>query len=372
MVEISLCIKPLRDKERIFVSFEYNSEINQIIRGLPGATWSQTNQQWHFPVNKQIVEMLKEAMSGKAELNIDTLNKQLKEIELARYTQQFRLTEENTNAVQTFKNWMTQKRYSPLSIANYIDHVSRFLKYYHPKIYTEFSAEDVVNYNYRVIIQKNQSISYQNTLVGALKLFYSAIPTATMNISRLQRPFKEHKLPQVLSKDEVLRILQSSDNLKHRALLSITYACGLRRSEVLAIELRDLDKDRKLIRIVQAKGMKDRYVPFSKKLRELLLDYYKEYKPKKYLFEGQYGGQYSGRSLAQVFDRCLKATGIKKDVSLHSLRHSFATHLLESGTDIRYIQELLGHSSPKTTMIYTHVSTKAISNISSPFDDLET
>ena len=121
----------------------------------------------------------------------------------------------------------------------------------------------------------------------------------------------------------------------------------------------------------RAKGRKDRYVPFGARLRDLLLDYYRLYKPKEYLFEGIYGGQYNERSFAQVLSQAAERSRIRKDITLHTLRHSFATHLLESGTDIRYIQELLGHNSPKTTMIYTHVSNKHLSNIVSPFDDLE-
>ena len=137
--------------------------------------------------------------------------------------------------------------------------------------------------------------------------------------------------------------------------------------------IKDIDKDRKLIRIVQAKGKKDRYVPYSDKLRGLLREYYETWdpKPKEYLFEGQYHGRYTERSAGKVLQNALQKCKIKKEATLHTLRHSFATHLLESGTDIRYIQELLGHNSPKTTMIYTHVSSKKISEIKSPLDDLE-
>ena len=192
-----------------------------------------------------------------------------------------------------------------------------------------------------------------------------------MNLEKLQRPHKESRLPEVLSKEEVQNIIGATNNLKHKAMLSLIYACGLRRSEIINLRVKDLDSNRKLIRIEQAKGKKDRYVTFSPKLRNLLADYYKQYKPEEFLFEGQFGRQYAPSSLAQVLQMCATKADIKKKITLHTLRHSYATHLLESGTDIRYIQELLGHNSPKTTMIYTHVSSKKLSEIISPFDDLK-
>lgn len=158
--------------------------------------------------------------------------------------------------------------------------------------------------------------------------------------------------------------------MQRRGYRSLIYE-GRIRGEVLNLKSTDLDKDRKLIRIVQAKGRKDRYVPFGSRLRDVLLEYYKVYKPKEYLFEGIYGGPYNERSFAQALSRAAERSKIRKDITLHTLRHSFATHLLESGTDIRNIQEILGHNSPKTTMIYTHVSNKHLGNIVSNFDDLE-
>lgn len=192
-----------------------------------------------------------------------------------------------------------------------------------------------------------------------------------IDVELIQRPRSEKKLPNVLSKQEVKLILESLQNTKHKAMLSLLYACGLRRSELLNIKLQDILSDRKLLHIKQSKGKKDRIVPLSDKLLDMLRDYYKTYKPKVWLFEGQQEGEtYSERSLELVFKNALKQSGIKKPATLHWLRHSYATHLLENGTDLRYIQELLGHKSSKTTEIYTHVSTQSIQQIKSPFDDL--
>lgn len=178
-------------------------------------------------------------------------------------------------------------------------------------------------------------------------------------------------MPNVLSKEEVKMILESLQNIKHRTMLSLIYACGLRRSELLNLKSNDILSDRLLLHIKQSKGKKDRIVPLSNKLLEMLREYYKTYKPKVWLFEGQQAGEpYSEKSLESVLKQAVSKACINKPVTLHWLRHSYATHLLESGTDLRYIQELLGHNSSRTTEIYTHVSNKSIQQIKSPFDDL--
>jgi integrase/recombinase XerD len=188
---------------------------------------------------------------------------------------------------------------------------------------------------------------------------------------KIQRPRPRHKLPNVLGKDELRKMLKSLSNEKHRVMLSLIYACGLRRSELINLVPVDIERNRNLLRIRQAKGFKDRVVPVSVKTIEMVDAYMDHFKPQKYLFEGQWPGEpYSVSSLEKVLKNAYTRAGIRKPVTLHWLRHSYATHLLESGTDLRYIQELLGHQSSKTTEIYTHVTTKGIQNIRSPFDDL--
>ena len=187
----------------------------------------------------------------------------------------------------------------------------------------------------------------------------------------IHRPRREKLLPNVLSKIEVKKILTAPVNLKHRVMLSLIYSCGLRRSELLGLKPSDIDSKRNLIFIHQAKGKKDRIAPLSPKILSMLREYYMGYKPQTWLFEGyQKGRRYSEKSLQSVLKVAVYKAGIEKPVTLHWLRHSYATHLLESGTDLRYIQELLGHSSSKTTEIYTHVSTNSLQQIRSPFDDL--
>ena len=192
-----------------------------------------------------------------------------------------------------------------------------------------------------------------------------------MNEELIHRPKREKVLPNVLSKEEVKEILNAPKNIKHKAMLSLIYSCGLRCGEILRLKPEHVDSQRKILLIKQSKGKKDRIAPLGEKTISLLRTYYKACKPRTYLFEGQQAGMpYDERSLQKVLKQAVEKAGIRKSVSLHWLRHSYATHLLENGTDLRYIQEILGHSSSKTTEIYTHVSTKSIQNIISPFDYL--
>jgi site-specific recombinase XerD len=212
-------------------------------------------------------------------------------------------------------------------------------------------------------------VSYQNQCISGIKHFLNFKGLAIDDIE-VTRPNKDKKLPSVLSKPEVKAILDSTTNLKHRTLLSLVYSAGLRIGEALNIRPHDIDTERGLIHIRSAKGRKDRYTLLSPSLVPLIESYINHYKPNYFLFEGRSGEAYTQVSARQVLKKSLRLAGISKYATLHTLRHSFATHLLENGTDIRYIQELLGHNSPKTTMIYTHVSSTNLNQIKNPFDNL--
>jgi integrase/recombinase XerD len=187
----------------------------------------------------------------------------------------------------------------------------------------------------------------------------------------IQRPKKEKVLPKVLSEQEVLSILHCSENLKHKAILSLIYSAGLRRGELINMKVNDIDSKRMYVIIRQGKGRKDRYSILSEKVLELLRRYFTEYKPKEWLFEGQFGGQYSATSIQNILRDAVTRAKIRKKVTVHTLRHCFATHLLEHGVDIRYIQELLGHESSKTTEIYTHITQRGLGKIKSPLDNFD-
>jgi site-specific recombinase XerD len=246
-----------------------------------------------------------------------------------------------------------------------------FFKYHNTKAVIEITKEDIIDFNINYILANNFSYTYQNQLVNAIKLFYKQITSSTLDLDQLDRPKKAKRLPEVLSLDEVKELLTLVSNTKHKALLSLLYSCGLRIGEALSLKLNSVDFNRLLIHVKSGKGRKDRFVPLSTTMVNLLQRYYAEYKPKDYVFEGRDNAAYSPVSARQVLKRAVKQTAIQKSITLHTLRHSYATHLLENGTDIRFIQELLGHKNPKTTMLYTHISTTSLEKIKNPFDDFK-
>lgn len=269
-----------------------------------------------------------------------------------------------------FKEKMQLARYSQNTITSYINTAGVFFRAHkHIKI-KDIKETDIERYILQRINKDNISQSRQKHIIGSLKLFYELVFGIRLQLDYLFPKRTETKLPNVLSKRDVKQILDATENIKHKAILSTIYSGGLRISELLNLKIADIDSGRMTIRIKQAKGKKDREVMLSEKLLELLRTYFKEFKPKFYLFEGQDGNIYSARSVQQILKQNLRKAGIRKHASVHTLRHSFATHLLESGTDIRYIQEMLGHNNLKTTEIYTHVTDIAKHRIKSPLDAL--
>jgi integrase/recombinase XerD len=247
----------------------------------------------------------------------------------------------------------------------------RFLRFVSPKEASECTSEDLVRIVKDYILPNGLSQSFQNQMISAVKKFYGEIYSSVIDTGKITRPRPQHRLPNVLSKDEVKQIINALTNEKRRVMLSLLYACGLRRSELLQLMLVDIERNRRLIRVRQSKGFKDRVVPVSERTIDMVDNYIQRYKPQRFVFEGQWPGEmYSATSLEKVLKMACEKAGMAKPVTLHWLRHSYATHLLESGTDLRYIQELLGHKSSKTTEIYTHVTTSSLQNIRSPFDDL--
>jgi site-specific recombinase XerD len=219
-------------------------------------------------------------------------------------------------------------------------------------------------------VQGGIAFSTQKQIVGAIKLFYKEMYHKKLSIDYLYPDRREQKLPVVLSQSEVRALLNGVENTKHSAILTCIYSAGLRIGEAIQLQLQDLDSKRMVINIRGAKGYKDREVMLSDKLLELLRIYYKEYQPKQWLFEGEKGAHYSATSIRKVFKKALQKAGINKQATVHTLRHSFATHLLENGVDIRYIQAFLGHHSIKTTQQYTHLLTASKARIKSPLDSL--
>jgi len=271
--------------------------------------------------------------------------------------------------LEQYRNRLIQKRYSKNTIDIYCNYFKDFYNFFKNYRLEDLKPEEINKYILDLIKIKNISISQQNQRINAIKFYYEKILGKEKQYYTLYRPKKEHKLPKVLSKEEVKRIFDSCDNIKHCCILMLIYSAGLRRSELIDLKISDIDSERMVVNIKGAKGKKDRISLLSENTLQLLREYYKRYKPKVYLFEGPTGNKYSPSSVANILKKSAQKAGIKKRVTPHMLRHSFATHLLEQGTDLRYIQELLGHNSSKTTEIYTHVSKKAIDKIRNPIDD---
>lgn len=265
---------------------------------------------------------------------------------------------------------MQVRNLSPITQRDYLYAVARFAKHF-GKPPDQLGAEEIRAYQLH-LISKRIAWSTLRVVVCALRFFYRVTLDRDWIIQHHPYPRPERKLPVVLSLAEVQQFLEAIPNLKHRAALMTAYAAGLRVSEVVALKIADIDSQRMVIRIEQGKGRKDRYVMLSPRLLTILRTYWKIVRPKPWLFPGQESGQHlSVRTLQTACRNAAQDSGLTKPVTMHSLRHCFATHLLEKGTDLRTIQLLLGHRSLSTTARYLKVATSSVCSTSSPFDLLD-
>jgi len=353
-----------KQADRIFIQFKFDNSLINLIKTIEGRRYSNTHKSFYLDYNKENYDRIEKVFNKKNiefEKDRSIFNDFVKKTDFEQYVQEH---------IDEFIDYLKYKHYSPVTINTYSSLVSHFLLKVKKEV-DKINISDIELFNKTHIIDKNFSVSYQNQLINAIKLFFVRNRGISFNIDQLERPRGSEYLPTILSKEEIKAIFNSIKNLKHKTILSLIYSSGLRIGETLRLKVGDIDSKRNVIIIRQSKGYKDRIVGLSPKILELLRNYYKVYQPKEYLFEGQGGGMYTATSVRRFFKSAVQKAGIKKPVRVHNLRHSYATHLLESGTDIRYIQNILGHKDPKTTMIYTHVSNKNIKNIVSPFDLLD-
>ncbi len=354
---------------RLKVEFEFDKAIIEKIKAIEGRRWSKTMNCWHLPYHPGIMEELKKAVDGIA--GIDHKGEDRAQFAGKKFGGKGEVPSESVlHSLERFKKYMIQRRYSEKTIGTYRRCLETFFAFV-GKPEEEVANSDLERFNHDFIVSRHYSFAFQNQVINAVKLYFRVFHHNHMEVESIERPRREHRLPNVLSRQEVKRILEAPVNLKHRTMLSLIYACGLRRSEMLNLKPADVDSERGVLIVRQSKGNKDRLIPISVKVIDMLREYYKAYKPAVWLFEGhEVRQQYSEQSLQSVLKHAVEKAGIKKPVTLHWLRHSYATHLLEAGTDLRYIQELLGHKSSKTTEIYTHVTENSLKKISSPFDTL--
>lgn len=352
MSKPKVCIKS--EKSCYQVSFRYHPSIVDAIRTFPERKYLAERRIWEIPENAHSKKCIQTKLSFVADIEF-VAQEDLRQAIVAKIP-------------EVLSDFLIRRRYSGSTIQNYTHHILLFLKFCHPT--TSITHAEVLDYFTHLASQDSVSSSFQNMAINAVQIYMKVVHNQKMPALAV-RPRREKRLPNVLSEQEVAVILGQIENIKHKCILSLIYSAGLRISESIHLELRDIDRSRGLITIRQSKGKKDRYVPLSPKINTLLNTYLEAHNPRKYLFEGQSGGLYSARSIQNILKNACEKAGINKHATVHTLRHSYATHLLEKGTDLRIIQEILGHSSSKTTEIYTHVSNKMLGAIRSPFDDLD-
>jgi integrase/recombinase XerD len=357
------------------LSHQYNKEIYACLKQSKVAKWLPEMQCFVINTESSSMHILLTEVQPVAQLWL-AQTMQVKDMTLqARLWEQSYLKNEGyIPCPLTYLEKLFLLNYSLSTIRTYHSLLLRFLNAHKDKELENINAfsEEQINHYHRSMVQAGSySVSFINQSINAVKFYYQRVLLRhEVQLNQVERPEKPERLPQVLSKQDVLKILSVTENLKHRCMLQLLYAGGLRIGEVINLKLTDVQSDRNLLLIRGGKGKKDRTTLLSQKLLESLRTYYKQYKPKVWLFEGQTGGQYTVESIRNVFRASKEKAGVKAPATPHTLRHSFATHLLEQGTDLRYIQVLLGHRSSKTTEIYTHITTHALDKIVSPLDNL--
>lgn len=382
-----------RQQRRIFLRFHSDAAMNRYLKSIPGARWSRTNKSWHVPDSRELMddfirrlpegwrmlnpgEVLPEALpvkeAGKREDKADQAGKKI-EAASRRPGPMPVIHEHNRLALEQMIQKLRLKGYSESTIRTYRQEFMPLLYLLRSRPVSGLTADEVKRYVLYCINELRLSENTIHSRLNALKFYFEQVLHREKIFVEIPRPKKPYILPKVLGEQEVSRLFRALDNKKHKALLFTAYSAGLRVSEAVSLKISNIDSDRMQILVERAKGKKDRYVMLSPVLLDILRNYLKTWKPRplKYLFEGDRPGEpLSIRTAQEVFAEARRRAGLKKRISFHSLRHSFATHLLEQGIDIKYIKELLGHFSIHTTNRYLHVKKESLINIRSPLDEI--
>lgn len=355
-----LNLTPLWHREKLCIAIKgrMSAEPARLIRDFPNRMYSSTHGCWYLVYSPETLSHLTHVLSRVARISIPNP-----------------FCENRTSLIRVklpegYRECLIRLRYSPNTRLTYETQLCKFLEYLHPRPISDVTREIIDTYMIYLINDKRVSISTQNTAINAIKFYLEKVHKGERTLYYTDRPIKENRLPQVLSEHEIGKLLTVVKNSKHRSMLFVLYSAGLRMSELLKLRWNDVDEARMVITVRGGKGGKDRISLLSKVTLQCLREYKELYKPATWVFEGVDGGPYSARSVNQFIHRYCALAGITKRVSAHTLRHSFATHLLERGTDLRYIQTLLGHESSLTTERYTHVTKRGFEKLISPLDNL--
>jgi len=361
----------LTPPDRIGVRILFDESTIQRLRNVPGSRWESQKRYWSFPRTREALEKLLAALR----IDWHQLDREVAvELGLIKATpaQPKPVPSPHpliSSDLEGLRSELRIRNYSSKTIKSYSSCLRTFMRFFSPRHPCNLSESDVRGFLLHLLQVEKLSAASVDQMFNALRFLYVEVYKKPFVIESLPRPKKEKKLPNVLSQEEMVRLVNSVTNPKHRAMLMVAYSSGVRVSELVQLRMEDIDSDRMLIHVRGGKRKKDRYTLLSQTALDYLRAHSREHGPSGWLFEGAMRGRhYSIRSAEEVFTKAAKKAGIVKRVSIHALRHSFATHLLENGVDLRYIQELLGHESSRTTEIYTHVSARALRRIVSPLD----
>jgi integrase/recombinase XerD len=371
---ISICLLQHRGKDWILLRFEPNADWTKRIKAVPGRKWTETYRGWLVPdtlENRKLCKLAPIATKTKTPFakKTDTKPTTVK----ASQEPKSILSHENNLALEKFIQELTLMAYSPSTIKTYRNEFLQLLKLLKKKPASELTIDELRRYMSYTITEEGINENTAHSRLNALKFYYEQVLKKEKFFWEIPRPKKPQQLPRMFSQSEISSIINKTDNLKHKVMLMLAYSAGLRVSEVVSLKTWQIDSKRRCIHVEHAKGKKDRITPLSPVLLVMLRKYASEYKPdpRGYLFEGHTKGTpYSNRSLQEVLMAAKQKARVIRPGSIHALRHSFATHLLEKGTDISIIQKLLGHNDLKTTLRYLHATNKDILNIISPLDSL--
>ena len=366
-----LRIEPLQHRGNpcLAVKFTYDETIKEHVKQFEGMRWSQTHRCFYVKYSTGVFEALCDHLGS---LDVAVVHPGIPTGQVVSGKSDSKhpmpWNEEQQRIFEAYKRYLTGLRLSSSTIDTYSSFVNDFIGFLGDTCIDSVGNTDVRHFIEMIVVKKHYSISTHRQLVSALKHFAFLFPQCEIDPLTLERPKKSKYLPVVLNKEEMIRLLQSTQNLKHRAVLALLYSSGLRIGEALALELRHIDLHRRQVFIQNAKGRKDRYVMLAQSFLPLFKNYLITYQPKRYFIEGKEGKPYTAGSVRMALKRACMRADITKKVTPHTLRHSFATHLIENGVGLRQVQDLLGHAKPETTMIYTHVARKDLLSVQSPLD----
>lgn len=358
---------------RLKLVFGFHAGLMKVIKAIPYYKWDSKNKWWSIPYSEQFLEEIRTkikefgmAMKFEEEEIKGGVVDKVSPLDIPNYRK----------CPEEYVHKLEERRYSESTIRAYVPLFEEFINHYPSIPIEDLGEKEVMEFSHYLVTERKVSSSHQNQAINSIKFYFEKVRGGERKFYHVDRPIREKILPEVLSEEEVSDIIKATKNLKHKAVLMTIYSAGLRIGELIKLKIKDIDSKRMQIRVEQAKFKKDRYTILSQRTLEILRLYIKQEKPFEYLFEGQKSTKetpvkYSKASISAILNRVVQKVGISKNVTVHTLRHSFATHLLERGTDLRYIQSLLGHESPKTTQIYTHITTKGFDQIKSPMDSLD-